>query len=69
MGKLRNVNSVVCSLCSKPEARSDCYVRVEREEHPACRPCWEQLLLDPRRVLRTIREGAAGVRLSPPSNS
>ena len=69
MGSIGNVNSVVCSLCSKSDARSDCYVRVEREEHPACRPCWEQLLLDPRRVLRSIREGSAGLRFSPPSNS
>jgi hypothetical protein len=69
MGKLQNVNSVVCSLCSKPEAQSDCYVRVEREEHPACRPCWEQLLLDPRRVLKSVREGSTPLRLAPPSSS
>jgi hypothetical protein len=49
----------LCILCSKTPAREDCYVRVEREERPACRPCWEQLLLDPRRVLREIRDGAA----------
>ena len=49
----------VCTLCSKTPAREDCYVRVEREDLPACRPCWEQLLLDPRRVLREIREDAA----------
>lgn len=59
----------VCSLCCKSDARQDCYVRVEAEEHPACRPCWEQLLLDPRRVLRSIREGAGRLRLSDPSAS
>ena len=69
MGKFRNVNSVVCSLCSKPDVRSDCYIRVEREEHPACRPCWEQLLLDPRRVLRSIQEGSTRLRFRGPSNS
>ena len=48
--------SSLCSLCSKTDARSDCYVRVEREERATCRPCWEQVLLDPRRVLRNLRE-------------
>jgi hypothetical protein len=47
--------SAPCALCSKTEARSDCYVRFERDERPACRPCWEQLILDPRRILRTLR--------------
>ena len=69
MGKLRNVNSAVCSLCSKTDARSDCYVRIEREEHPACRPCWEQLLLDPRRILRSIQDGSTRLRVPPPSSS
>jgi hypothetical protein len=44
-----------CALCSKTEARSDCYVRFEQDERPACRPCWEQLILDPRRTLRALR--------------
>ncbi|MBI3856333.1 MAG: hypothetical protein HY293_11650 [Planctomycetes bacterium] len=60
---------VVCSLCSKSDARKDCYVRVETQEHPACRPCWEQLLLDPRRILRAIQEGATRLRFSAPSAS
>ena len=41
-----------CALCGSRDARPDCYVRVELEERPSCRPCWEQLLLDPRRVVR-----------------
>ena len=53
-----------CALCSRPATRQDCYVRIEREEKPACRPCWEQLLLDPRRVLRTLR-GDAGAPRTP----
>jgi len=59
--------SSLCTLCSKAAAREDCYVRVEREEHPACRPCWEQLLLDPRRVLREIRKGGTDRRFMGPS--
>lgn len=47
--------SSLCSLCSKTPAREDCYVRTEREEKATCRACWEQLLLDPRRVLRSLR--------------
>ena len=68
MGKMGNMNPV-CSLCSKSDARSDCYVRVESREHPTCRPCWEQLLLDPRRVLKSVREGSTRLRFSPASNS
>ena len=44
-----------CQLCKKPTAHEDCYVRLDRGDHPACRPCWEQLLLDPRRVLRSLQ--------------
>jgi hypothetical protein len=44
-----------CTLCKRPTAREDCYVRLQAEEHPACRPCWEQLFLDPRRVLRSLQ--------------
>jgi hypothetical protein len=57
----------LCTLCSKAAAGEDCYVRVEREDHPACRSCWEQLLLDPRRVLREIREDGALGRFANPS--
>ena len=57
----------LCTLCSKAAAREDCYVRVECEDRPACRPCWEQLLLDPRRVLREIRDGVAERRFNGPS--
>ncbi|HLY09445.1 MAG TPA: hypothetical protein VKW04_09105 [Planctomycetota bacterium] len=50
-----------CALCARPEAKPDCFVRFEQEERPACRPCWEQLILDPRRILRTL--GGQGTRL------
>ncbi len=49
----------VCRLCRRSAARQDCYVRLEREDHPACRACWEQLFLDPRRVLRTLQNPPA----------
>lgn len=56
-----------CELCKKPTALDDCYVRVDRGDHPACRPCWEQLLLDPRRVLRSLRHSSSDE--APPSLS
>ena len=57
--------SSVCTLCTKTPARQDCYVRIEREERPTCRPCWEQLLLDPRRMVRSLRGEGTGVRRNP----
>lgn len=50
----------VCTLCTKSAAREDCFVRIEREERPTCRPCWEQLLLDPKRVIRAFLEIHSG---------
>jgi len=44
-----------CQLCKGPAVRDDCYVRLENGDHPACRACWEQLFLDPRRVLRSLQ--------------
>ncbi|MFN3485348.1 MAG: hypothetical protein ACK44W_07700 [Planctomycetota bacterium] len=43
-----------CLLCRQPAKQEDCYVRVDKDLYPACRSCWEQLLLDPRRVLRSF---------------
>lgn len=43
-----------CLLCRQPARQEDCYVRVDKDLYPACRSCWEQLLLDPRRVLRSF---------------
>ena len=54
-----------CALCSKTEARPDCYVRFDRDERPACRPCWEQLILDPRRILRALRGEGSPAQLNP----
>ncbi|HXX93438.1 MAG TPA: hypothetical protein VEN81_07375 [Planctomycetota bacterium] len=44
-----------CQLCRRPIKLDDCFVRLERGDLPACRSCWEQLLLDPRRVLRSLQ--------------
>jgi hypothetical protein len=57
--------SSLCTLCTRTPAREDCYVRIEREERPTCRPCWEQLLLDPRRVLRSMRGETTRARRNP----
>ncbi len=57
-----------CRVCEGP-ASDCCYVRMNGHESPACRNCWEQVLLDPRRILESLtarpRPGAAepsGVR-------
>lgn len=44
-----------CELCRGPANQDDCYVRLRSEDRPACRPCWEQLFLDPRRLLRSLQ--------------
>ena len=44
-----------CRLCKGPAVKDDCYVRLETGDQPACRACWEQLFLDPRRVLRSLQ--------------
>lgn len=46
-----------CRLCRQTAQSEDCYVRLEATDHPACRACWEQLFLDPRRVLRSLAAG------------
>jgi hypothetical protein len=55
----------MCRLCRRSAARADCYVRLETEDHPACRACWEQLFLDPRRILRTLQNPPLDRRYSP----
>jgi hypothetical protein len=59
-----------CRLCAKAAAREECYVRLQQEDHPACRACWEQLFLDPRRILRALAGGGADRALpaSPSAN-
>ena len=49
----------ICLLCLEPPKNYDeCYVRMEDRELPSCRPCWEQLLLDPARIIRTFEQNA-----------
>ena len=50
-----------CPLCKGPAPDTDCYVRLDKEDRPACRPCWEQLFLDPRRVLRSLQDPSRGL--------
>ena len=45
---------VTCQLCRLSSAGDECYARVDGRECPVCRTCWEQLLLDPRRILRQL---------------
>lgn len=45
----------VCRICRGPASADECYIRFEGGDRPACRPCWELLLLDPRKVLRTLQ--------------
>lgn len=43
-----------CRLCRGPASGDDCYARIEEKERQVCRACWEQLLLDPGRILRQL---------------
>lgn len=57
-----------CLLCQKAAIGDACYIKLGEREHPACRTCWEQVLLDPRRVVRTLQSAppaAASPRLGP----
>jgi len=46
--------SRTCRLCRGLVSSEDCYARLDEGECPVCRACWEQLLLDPRRILRQL---------------
>ena len=43
-----------CGLCREAPPREECFLAVEGEERPLCRSCWEQALLDLRRVARRL---------------
>jgi hypothetical protein len=58
-----------CRLCAKAAAREECYVRLRQEDHPACRACWEQLFLDPRRILRALDSARIDLALPPAAAS
>lgn len=51
-----------CDLCLQPVADPSCYVRRPGGERPACRSCWEQLILDPRHVVKTLEEAGRAPR-------
>ncbi len=44
----------VCRLCRGPAHEDQCFVRLGDRERPACRSCWQELLLDPARMLRQL---------------
>jgi len=46
--------AVRCRLCGRLGIDERCFVKCQGEDQPVCRPCWEQLILDPRRVIASI---------------
>jgi hypothetical protein len=56
MGSLSaEIRAGACGLCRQAPPREECFLAVEGQERPLCRSCWEQALLDPRRVARRLR--------------
>jgi hypothetical protein len=51
-----------CRVCRDQTPQPACFVLVEGAEQPACRLCWEQAVLDPRRVARRLRSPGASFR-------
>ena len=52
------VRTGACRLCQDAPPREECFLDVEGEERPICRSCWEQALVDLRRVARRLRSPA-----------
>ena len=50
-----------CSICQERPATDACFVRRDGRESATCRMCWEQVFLDPRRVLDAL-EGRTSTR-------
>ena len=66
MGSLSmEVRAGGCGLCREAPAREECFLDVEGEERPLCRSCWEQALVDLRRVARRLRSPDESTRLRP----
>lgn len=51
-----------CRVCRDAAPREGCYLAMAGDERPICRACWEQALLDVRRVERRIRAGSDAAR-------
>ena len=47
-------NAAPCRLCTRSAPDDRCFVKCQGEDQPTCRPCWEQLMLDPRRLIASI---------------
>lgn len=51
-----------CRVCREHPPRPECFLSVEGAEEPVCRFCWEQAVLDPRRVARRLRSPSTAMR-------
>lgn len=51
-----------CRVCREYPPRSECYLVVQGAEEPVCRLCWEQAVLDPRRVARRLNSPSTSLR-------
>ncbi len=51
-----------CRVCREYPPRPECYLVVQGAEEPVCRLCWEQAVLDPRRVARRLNSPSTSLR-------
>ena len=51
-----------CRVCREYPPQSACFVVVDGVEQPACRLCWEQAVVAPRRVARRLRFPGTSLR-------
>ena len=66
MGSLSmEVRAGACRLCREAPVREECFLAVEGEDRPLCRSCWEQALVDLRRVARRLRSPDESTRYRP----
>ena len=46
----------LCRVCAALPPRGECFLAVDGAEEPVCRFCWEQAVLDPRRIARRLHD-------------
>lgn len=46
----------LCKVCTDLPPRRECFLSIDGAEQPVCRFCWEQAVLDPRRVARRLHD-------------
>ena len=54
-----------CRVCREDPPQAACFVVADGLEQPACRLCWEQAVLFPRRVARRLRSPGTSFRFRP----